>query len=170
MDARRGISEEMTVYTQDGEKLGKVVAVDDAGLFVEKGFFFPKEYGFRFDDVAEVRDDRVSLRLDKEAISSALVHDVGGLERSRPSAVSDDRDPIAIAPTPDGREAGVDAPADRHAARTGKRVVGTGTEPSLRVDQADPIIEEEEEETNDLERADDTPRTDPARPDDRHAP
>ena len=55
MDARRGISEEMTVYTQDGEKLGKVVAVDDAGLFVEKGFFFPREYGFRLDDVAEVR-------------------------------------------------------------------------------------------------------------------
>jgi len=170
MDARRGISEEMTVYTQDGEKLGKVVAVDDAGLFVEKGFFFPREYGFRLDDVAEVRDDGVYLRLDKEAISSALVHDVAGLERSRPSAVSDDRDPIAGAPTPEGPEAGTDAPAERHAVRTGKRVVGTGTEPSLRVDQADPIIEEveEEEEPTDLERADDTPRTDPARPDDPH--
>ncbi|HSP20138.1 MAG TPA: DUF2382 domain-containing protein [Myxococcaceae bacterium] len=91
MDARRSIAEGMTVYTQDGEKLGKVVAVDDAGLFVEKGFFFAKEYGFRFDDVADVRDEGVHLRLDKQAVSSSLVDDDQGLERSRPSAVSENR-------------------------------------------------------------------------------
>jgi hypothetical protein len=178
MDARRGISEKMTVYTQDGEKLGKVVAVDDAGLFVEKGVFFPKEYGFRFDDVADVRDDGVHLRLNKEAISSALVHDVGGLERSRPSAVSEDRDPDASGLTPARRESGADAPGDRHAVRTGRRVVGTGTDSSLRVDQAEPIIEEVEEEEA-LARPpgrrgkdDDLEPTDPTRPerDDRHVP
>ncbi|MGZ6072233.1 MAG: hypothetical protein ACXWK8_13530, partial [Myxococcaceae bacterium] len=160
----------MTVYTQDGEKLGKVVAVDDAVLFVEQGFFFPREYGFRFDDVADVRDDGVHLRLTKEASSSALVHDVGGLGRSRPSAVSEDREAKASGLTPDPRERGADAPGDRHSGRTGKRVVGTGTEPSLRVDQAEPIIEEVEEELaiarpkggddGDLEPADGTPRTD----------
>ena len=178
MDAGKGISEGLTVYTQDGEKLGKVVAVDDAGLFVEKGFFFPREYGFRFDDVADVRDDGVYLRLKKETISSALVHDVGGLERSRPSAVSEDREPKGSGLAPDPRERGADAPAGRHAARTGKRVVGTGTDPSLRVDQAEPILEEVEEEVAiarpkgaaDLEPADDTPRTDRAEPDDRHVP
>ena len=41
MDARRGIVEGMTVYTQDGEKLGKVVAVDDAGLFVRRATSSP---------------------------------------------------------------------------------------------------------------------------------
>ena len=50
MDARKGIVAGMAVYSQDGEKLGKVVDVDDDGLFVEKGLFFPKEYGFGYDD------------------------------------------------------------------------------------------------------------------------
>ena len=95
MDARRGISEGMTVYTRDGQKLGKVVAVDDAGLFVERGFFFPREYGFRYADVGDVRDDGVHLQLDREAVSSAMVERAGGLERSRPSVVSEARDPAA---------------------------------------------------------------------------
>ena len=69
MDARKGVTEGMPVYTRDGEKLGKVVSVDDAGLFVEKGLFFPKEYGFGFDDVEDVRDGSVHLRLDKNAVT-----------------------------------------------------------------------------------------------------
>ncbi|HZX42599.1 MAG TPA: hypothetical protein VFE93_12240, partial [Myxococcaceae bacterium] len=93
MDARRGIAEGMTVYTRDGEKLGKVVAVDANGLFVEKGFFFPTEYGFRFVDVADVRDGDVHLRVDQEEVSKALVADEQGLERRRPNAVSEHRDP-----------------------------------------------------------------------------
>ena len=70
MDARKGVTEGMTVYTRDGEKLGKVVSVDDAGLFVEKGLFFPKEYGFGFDDVEDVRSGSVHLRVDKSALSA----------------------------------------------------------------------------------------------------
>ena len=38
MDARKRVAEGMTVYTPDGEKLGKVTAADQSGLFVEKGF------------------------------------------------------------------------------------------------------------------------------------
>ncbi len=170
MDARRGIREEMTVYTQDGEKLGKVVAVDDAGLFVEKGFFFPREYGFRFDDVADVRDDAVHLHLNREAVSRALVHHAGGLERSRPSVVSEDLEPDASDRAPDRRERGADGPGDHHAARTGKRVVGTGTDASLRVDQSDPIIEEVEDEVADHEPADDARLIDRVTPDNRHVP
>ena len=70
MDARKGVTEGMAVYTQDGEKLGKVVSVDETGLFVEKGLFFAKEYGFGFDDVEDVRDGSVHLRLDKNALTS----------------------------------------------------------------------------------------------------
>jgi PRC-barrel domain protein len=72
MDARRGIAKGMTVFTREGEKLGKVVSVDDKGLFVEKGLFFPKEFGFPFDDVDEVRQDGVHLRLDREAAAHAI--------------------------------------------------------------------------------------------------
>ena len=101
MNARERVAHGMTVYTRDGEKLGKVVAADDIGLFVEKGLFFPKEYGFRYDDVEDVRDDGVHLCLDKEAISRTAAHG-SGLERSRPSAVSEDRErrrtPEGLAP------------------------------------------------------------------------
>jgi len=69
MDASKGVTKGMPVYTRDGEKLGKVVSVDDAGLFVEQGFF-PKEYGFGFDDVDDVRDGSVHLRVDKSALTS----------------------------------------------------------------------------------------------------
>ena len=72
MDARRGIAKGMTVFTRDGEKLGKVVSVDEKGLFVEKGHFFPKELGFPFEDVDEVRGDGVHLRLDRAAAAHAL--------------------------------------------------------------------------------------------------
>jgi hypothetical protein len=85
MDARKGIAVGMAVYSQDGEQLGKVVDVDDTGLFVEKGLFFPKEYGFGFDDVADVRNDGVYLRPDKEAISSAMVKGGQGIERRPPT-------------------------------------------------------------------------------------
>ncbi len=90
MDARRGVARGMTVYTRDGEKLGKVVAVDDGGLFVEKGFFFPREYGFRFDDVEDLGEGSVHLRLDREAVAAAAVEDGQGPERNRPSVVARD--------------------------------------------------------------------------------
>ena len=38
MDARKRVAEGMTVYTRDGGKPGKVMAADESGLFVEKGF------------------------------------------------------------------------------------------------------------------------------------
>ena len=72
MDARTNVTKGMTVYTQDGEKLGKVVSVDDTGLFVEKGHLFPKEFGFGWDDVADVQGDGVHLRLDREAVKTTL--------------------------------------------------------------------------------------------------
>ncbi len=72
MDARQGIAKGMTVFTRDGEKLGKVVSVDEKGLFVEKGHFFPKEFGFPFEDVDEVRGDGVHLRLNRAAAAHSL--------------------------------------------------------------------------------------------------
>lgn len=90
MDARKRVAEGMTVFTRDGGKLGKVVAVDDAGLFVEKGFFFSREYGFPYDDVEDVRDDGVHLRLDRAAISRAAVEDRHGVVRSKSAPPAED--------------------------------------------------------------------------------
>jgi hypothetical protein len=68
MDAK--IAKGMTVFTRDGKELGKVVSVDNVGLFIEKGLLFPKEFGVRLDDVEEVRGDGVHLRLDRQAVES----------------------------------------------------------------------------------------------------
>ena len=100
MDARKRVAEGMTVFTRDGGKLGKVVAVDDAGLFVEKGFFFAREYGFPYDDVEDVRDDGVHLRLDGGAISHAAVENRHGLVPSKPGTAREETQPSAPAAAP----------------------------------------------------------------------
>jgi uncharacterized protein (TIGR02271 family) len=57
MDRNRGIHEGMTVWSSDGERLGKIVACDDRSFEIEKGFFFPKEYIATYDEVSELRGD-----------------------------------------------------------------------------------------------------------------
>lgn len=100
MDPRRQITKGMTVYTHDGEKLGKVEVADDIGLFVEKGLFFPKEYGFRYDDVEDVRDDGVHLRLDKDAIARRETGGDRGPVRNNPGPATSTAD-VTPGPRPD---------------------------------------------------------------------
>ena len=99
MNPRLDVTKGMTVYTQDGEKLGKVVSVDDTGLFVEKGHFFPKEFGFGWNDVADVRADGVHLLLDGEAVKATL-H--GRRERTAtpPTPERTPPPPVAASPAP----------------------------------------------------------------------
>jgi uncharacterized protein (TIGR02271 family) len=52
----------MTVRTTDGEKLGKIISCQQSEFIIEKGFFFPKDYVLRFEDIAELRDGEVLLR------------------------------------------------------------------------------------------------------------
>lgn len=60
----------MTVHSADGEKLGKVLTCDELSFIVEKGFFFPKDYVARYEDVAEVSGDTIRLRTGQEALRS----------------------------------------------------------------------------------------------------
>jgi len=57
----QNVSEGMSVYSQDGEKLGKVIAMDEDSFTVEKGFFFPKDFTARYDDIVDVRDGDLIL-------------------------------------------------------------------------------------------------------------
>jgi uncharacterized protein (TIGR02271 family) len=59
---RSDLREGMTVYSADGTKLGKITEAQDASFFIEKGFFFPKEYVARYDEIADIRGDEVFLR------------------------------------------------------------------------------------------------------------
>ncbi|MDG5815713.1 YsnF/AvaK domain-containing protein [Chitinispirillales bacterium ANBcel5] len=51
-----GAKEGLNAYTQDGEKLGKIIELNDDYLTIEKGFFFPKDFTFRYDDVMEIKE------------------------------------------------------------------------------------------------------------------
>lgn len=56
------LHEGMKVRTADGQNLGKLVARGQEGFTIEKGFFFPKEYIARYEEIADVREDEVWLR------------------------------------------------------------------------------------------------------------
>ncbi len=64
-----GVNEGQNAYTQDGEKLGKVIELNDDYLTVEKGFFFPKDFTFRYDDISEVRDGELILKENRSDLS-----------------------------------------------------------------------------------------------------
>ncbi|MBC7691756.1 MAG: DUF2382 domain-containing protein [Methylotenera sp.] len=61
MNKFSNVHEGMTVITQDGEKLGKIVALDSDSFTVEKGFFFPKDFTARYDDISSADDDQLIL-------------------------------------------------------------------------------------------------------------
>jgi uncharacterized protein (TIGR02271 family) len=59
---RNELQEGMTVRSADGDKLGKIIAVNDQGIQLEKGIFFPKEYQASFDQLDQVSDGDLYLR------------------------------------------------------------------------------------------------------------
>ena len=44
----------MKAYTEDGQELGKISNLDEDSLVVKKGFFFPKDFTFRYDDIIDM--------------------------------------------------------------------------------------------------------------------
>lgn len=64
------ISENMAVYSQDGEKLGHISYMDDDSFVIQKGFFFPKEFSARYDDIAEVRDSQIIMNRTRSELES----------------------------------------------------------------------------------------------------
>ncbi|MFL5272004.1 MAG: YsnF/AvaK domain-containing protein [Anaeromyxobacteraceae bacterium] len=64
---RRGVQEGMIVYSSDGEKLGKVLQCEAETFIIEKGFFFPKDYIARYQDISDVRGDEIHLSSAKSA-------------------------------------------------------------------------------------------------------
>jgi uncharacterized protein (TIGR02271 family) len=81
------IREGMTVWSSDGEKLGKVVALGDTQLQIEKGIFFPKDYLADRSAIQEVRDNDVILNLRKDDLRNL---DSGAMEAT--GAPATDRD------------------------------------------------------------------------------
>ena len=49
----------MDAYSVDGEKLGAVERLDEDSITIEKGWFFPKDFTIRYDDVVDIRGDHL---------------------------------------------------------------------------------------------------------------
>src|SRR5690606_8278383 len=64
-----GLTDGMKVYGRDGENLGKIQRLDDDSFLVEKGFFFPKDFSFRYDDIDDLRNGDVYVKQTKSDLS-----------------------------------------------------------------------------------------------------
>lgn len=60
------IREGATVYGADGEKVGKIIAVDMNSIVVEKGFFFPSDYYIPVGAISSADEDNVYLTVTKD--------------------------------------------------------------------------------------------------------
>ncbi len=65
-----GLKEGMDAFTVDGEKLGSVVELNDDSVIIEKGFFFPRDYSFRYDDITEIADNKVILNQNRSDVNA----------------------------------------------------------------------------------------------------
>ena len=104
------IREGMTVYSSDGEKLGKIIGRDGDTLVIEKGLFFKKDYLASTQDVNRVDDDEVWLLRTRAELESPTEPAV-----SEPDAEFDDTPPVGRAPT-SRAEAGMSAAAAQESA------------------------------------------------------
>src|SRR5687767_4252024 len=81
MYGQHAYREGMTVYGADGEKVGKVVAVDPGFVVVEKGFFFPTDYYIPSSAIANATEDEIYLTVSKdEALNQGWDQPLTGLE------------------------------------------------------------------------------------------
>lgn len=68
MFQRVDVKEGMAVRSMDGEKLGKVFAVQDGEFLIEKGLFFPKDYVCRYSEISDIRDGEIILMHGQEGL------------------------------------------------------------------------------------------------------
>ncbi|MBN1207723.1 MAG: YsnF/AvaK domain-containing protein [Myxococcaceae bacterium] len=68
MYQRSDLREGMVVRSIDGEKLGKVFAIQDGEFLIEKGLFFPKDYVCSYSEISDIRDDEIILLHGKEGL------------------------------------------------------------------------------------------------------
>lgn len=68
-DQGRGLREDLAVYSADGRKLGKIVALGEQTFLIEKGLVFKENHVARFDQIAGLREDgSVVLRVNADEL------------------------------------------------------------------------------------------------------
>jgi uncharacterized protein (TIGR02271 family) len=66
-DWRTTITDGMSVFGSDGDKVGTIVSVGPSYVVVEKGFFFPTDYYIPFSAIASQTENGVYLNVTKDA-------------------------------------------------------------------------------------------------------
>jgi hypothetical protein len=51
----------MAARSPQGERLGKITSLDDDGIHIERGWFFPKEFSVRYSDIVTIQNGEVVL-------------------------------------------------------------------------------------------------------------
>src|SRR4051812_19856098 len=62
------LSEGLIVYSLDGERLGKVALLGEDHFIVQKGIFFPKDFSLRYDEIENIDEDGVRVKLGEEQL------------------------------------------------------------------------------------------------------
>jgi uncharacterized protein (TIGR02271 family) len=91
-DRYPSLVEGMTVYSNDGERMGKITALGDDYFIVEKGIFFPKDFTFRYDDIQDVRDDNIYLAHGRENFHEWRDEKFEGWQKTDDLNLRDERD------------------------------------------------------------------------------
>lgn len=86
MEERSAIREGMTVYSADGERLGRVVSCYPTTFVIEKGFFFRKDYVARYEDVSRLGGYEARLRVNKRDVPERDAASSGELPTDAPRA------------------------------------------------------------------------------------
>lgn len=69
-----------TVYSVDGDKLGKVIGLEGGNLIVEKGWFFPTDYAVPTSLVTSATEDEIYLSVSKDqALNQDWTTDTGAV-------------------------------------------------------------------------------------------
>jgi hypothetical protein len=146
---RAGIREGMIAYSADGQKLGKVVSCDASTFIIEKGFFFPKDYVARYEDIADVQGDDIHLLRGRDALGeigegaregsysegSSVMGPGGGFETaSTATGLEGDRERSGRSATARGIDEEVRVPINEEELDVSKRVKDAG-EVRLRKDR-----------------------------------
>jgi uncharacterized protein (TIGR02271 family) len=97
------IPEGTEVIAADGDKVGKVVAVDPSYLVVEKGFFFPTDYYVPRNAIANYDGDKAYLTVTKDQALNQAWDVAPGASAADQTAVTQDRvvgtEPASVAGT-----------------------------------------------------------------------
>lgn len=63
------IKGDMTAYSSDGEKLGRITSLNQDTVNIEKGFFFPRDFAVPYDNIVDVHGNEMVIDQQRAALS-----------------------------------------------------------------------------------------------------